>query len=291
MLLIVLAALVAFMAFADRGVAAPVIETPAAREFTCNVGSITPDCLRLQSVEAGCSAAFGLLRVGGSLLDGAAASAVYVSESFAPVPLPAAGWLLVAGLGGLGLFGRRRQDALPTLRPGRGGIEPVATALRGGVRGDIPAPLRAPSLIRGFSLRDRLRDLMLSGEGLRAFAPGRTSPDRPCGGAGMLWAATAERAPPAVEAVERAAGVLPRAVRHGRALDLVDFSARLQGWISSLAARFFRVVDASFAVPALWPVTVAVQRVANQNGSNPHAFRSLHRARLEAAGLAANDLR
>lgn len=268
--LFALAALATFSAIPSVSHAAPVIETQAARELACTVGSVAPECLRTATADDAVSA-FGLLKAGGLLLSSAAASAIHASESIAPVPLPAAGWLLLAGLGGLGLFGRRRQDALPTLRPGHGGIEPVATALRGGVRGDIPAPLRAPSLIRGFSLRDRLRDLMLTGEGLRAFAPGRTSPDRPCGGAGMLWAATAERAPPAVEAVERAAGVLPRAVRHGRAFAVADFPTRLQGWISSLAARFLRVCDASFAVPALRPAFVVTRSAArNQNGSNPH---------------------
>jgi hypothetical protein len=288
--LVALAALATLSAFPGISHAAPVIETQAARELACVAGSVAPECLRTASIDDGVSA-FGLLKAGGLLLSSAAASAIHASESITPVPLPAAGWLLVAGLGSLGLFGRRRQDALPTLRPERGGIEPISAALRGGVRGDMPAPLRTPSLIRGFSLRDRLRDLMLTAEGLTAFAPGRTSPDRPCGGAGMLWDATAERAPPALAAVERAAGVLPRAVRHGRAFAVADFPTRLQGWISSLAARFLRVCDASLAGPAIRPVPVSVQRAANQNGLNPHAIRSLHRAQPGAARPASNDLR
>ncbi len=276
--LFALAALASFSVFPNVSNAAPVIETQAARELACTAGSVAPECLSTASVDDAVSA-FGLLKAGGLLLSSAAASAIHASESIAPVPLPAAGWLLVAGIGGLGLFGRRREGALPTLRPGRGGIEPVATALRGGVRGDMPAPLRAPSLIRGVSLRDRLRDLMLTGEGLRAFAPGRTSPDRPCGGAGMLWAATAERAPPAVAAVERAAGVLPRAVRHGRiaAPSMAEFSTRLQGWIASLVARFSFACD-SMGLMMLAPrlVPIPVRCTTDRRRSSVSADRRSH---------------
>jgi hypothetical protein len=284
--LFALATLFTFAAIPDRSHAAPVIETPAARELACTTGSVAPECLTVASA----TSAFGLIRAGGLLLSGAAVSVIQASESIVPVPLPAAGWLLVAGLGALGLFGRRREGALPTLRPARDGLEPVSTTLRSGVRGDAPAPLRARALIRGFGLRERLRDLMQMGERLRAFAPGRTSPVRPCGGAGMLWAATAERAPPMAAAVDRAPGVLPRAGRHGRIFmsGLNEFSTRMQGWIASLAARFSCAYDPMvFVMPAPRLVPVAVRCTTdNQNGSNPHripqSLRTLNGVRSAA---------
>ncbi|MCU0854766.1 MAG: VPLPA-CTERM sorting domain-containing protein, partial [Rhodobacteraceae bacterium] len=50
-----------------------------------------------------------------------------LQSTTAPVPLPAAGWMLVAGLGALGLF-RRRRDGTPV---------PLRTALRDGARADL----------------------------------------------------------------------------------------------------------------------------------------------------------
>lgn len=47
-----------------------------------------------------------------NVLDTAALGQVYRGVALAPVPLPAAGWLLLSGLGGLGLVGRRRARRL-----------------------------------------------------------------------------------------------------------------------------------------------------------------------------------
>jgi hypothetical protein len=268
--LAVLTVLISLTAFSHRAQAAPVIETEVAREFVCVAGSLAPQCLAL-GAEDTAGAAFGLLKAGGLLLSGAAASAITASESIAPVPLPAAGWLLLAGLGGLGLFGRRRQNALPTLRSSEGGIEPLAGALLGGGYDDMPpAAVRAPALVPSTSFHDRLRALMNLGAGLwQAFAPGRTSPARPCGGAGMLWAATAERAPPMAAAVDGASGVLPRVGRHGRKIELTAFMARTRSWISSGAARLLFVCDALLPHPALRPVPVAVHRAESVRRDGP----------------------
>ncbi len=107
--LFALAALASFSVFPNVSNAAPVSETQAARELACTAGSVALECLSTASVDDAVLA-FGLLKAGGLLLSSATASAIRASESIAPVPLPAAGWLLVAGLGGLGLFGRRRSS-------------------------------------------------------------------------------------------------------------------------------------------------------------------------------------
>lgn len=44
-------------------------------------------------------------------VSGTSADATYDFEKTTPIPLPAAGWLLLAGLGGLGLAGRRKRKA------------------------------------------------------------------------------------------------------------------------------------------------------------------------------------
>jgi hypothetical protein len=127
---------------------------------------------------------------------GGAASAIRFSQAITAVPIPAAGWLLVAGMGALGLIGKRRQDAFPLLRGGRE-LEPLGSALRTSARAmaferSARYPLRQYLRDLIDSFRERTRDA----DHPRAFAPGRASPLRPCGGAGMLWQATAERGPP-----------------------------------------------------------------------------------------------
>ncbi len=74
-----------------------------------------------------------LIGRGGDLLATTAASALRATESITPVPLPAAAWLLAMGLGGLGLMGRRRREALPGLRDGDG-VEPLGASLRNSAR-------------------------------------------------------------------------------------------------------------------------------------------------------------
>jgi hypothetical protein len=112
------------------------------------------------------------------------------SESVAPIPLPAAGWMLLAGLGALGLWGKRRD----------GRVVPLRATLRTSARTDLglrPGPVRLP----GFApFSDLLLDRSAGGRIPHAFAPGRSSPVRPVGGAGHRYAATAERAPPTAAA-------------------------------------------------------------------------------------------
>ena len=45
----------------------------------------------------------------------------------------ATAWLLAMGLGGLGLMGRRRREALPSFRDADG-VEPLAATLRNSAR-------------------------------------------------------------------------------------------------------------------------------------------------------------
>lgn len=44
-------------------------------------------------------------------ISGTSADATYDFQVAAPIPLPAAGWLLLSALGGLGLVARRRRKA------------------------------------------------------------------------------------------------------------------------------------------------------------------------------------
>ena len=264
-LLVLVLAVLATLALAGRGVAAPVIETP---DVVCIAGSLAPECLTTLAEEIPGTAS-GLLHAGGLLLDSVAITAIEARESIAAVPLPAAGWLLVVGFGGLGLFARRRRGALPSLRRTGDGIEPAATTLRGSARIDAPAPRRARLDRRDPDLRDRLRALMLSGEGLCAFAPGDASPDRPCGGAGHRYPPTAGRAPPAA-ANGRAAGVIPSL--RGTRMAFTD-GLRLSRACGAASPALKRASFARIAVgtSANQPAPVAVScENKSKNGSNPH---------------------
>ena len=212
-----------------------------------------------------------LIGRGGDLLAGTASSALRAAESITPVPLPAAAWLLAMGLGGLGLMGRRRREALPGLR-GEDGVEPLAATLRNSARTEAADHRRAPVRLDGFRrLIDAFRDSCLNATRPHAFAPGQSSPRRPNGGAGMLWAATAERGPPEGDATTRVGGVIP-APADAPAFFGHSHSTRPQGWISGLPARFFRALDAALPGPALAPVRVSARPASDntKNGSNPH---------------------
>jgi hypothetical protein len=144
------------------------------------------------------------------------------SETVAPIPLPAAGWMLIAGLGALGLWGKRRD----------GRVVPLRATLRASVRSDPglrPGPVRLP----GFTpFSDLLLDRSAGGRIPHAFAPGRSSPLRPVGGAGHRYAATAERAPPAAAAFVDTPVVADSA-------ESGAFLPRLLGRPIGLAARLF----------------------------------------------------
>jgi hypothetical protein len=156
------------------------------------------------------------------------------SETVAPIPLPAAGWMLIAGLGALGLWGKRRD----------GRVVPLRATLRASARTDPglrPGPVRLPGFV---PLSDLLLDRSAGGRIPHAFAPGRSSPVRPVGGAGHRYAATAERAPPAAAAIVDTPVVADSA-------ESGAFLPRLLG-PEGLAARLFAV-------------TFPVGKPANQN--------------------------
>jgi hypothetical protein len=129
-----------------------------------------------------------VVRIGTSLWNG---TAIRYGESIAPIPLPAAGWLVLAGMGALGLM-RRRADALSGLR----GSEPLGAALRGSALRHAPSEPARPSFLLPPALRRAVRSRLRRRWRTRAFSPGTGSPVRPCGGTGHRCAATAERAPP-----------------------------------------------------------------------------------------------
>jgi hypothetical protein len=127
---------------------------------------------------------------------------LYWAESITAVPLPAAGWLILAGLGALGLARRRRQNSLPTLRSAAGidCLEPLGAALRGsGASEGFTHRNRWGSWVTlpGFiGSRKRFQHLPYRP---RAFGLADVSPAAPSGGAGCRCAGTAERAPPAAD--------------------------------------------------------------------------------------------
>jgi hypothetical protein len=104
----------------------------------------------------------------------------------APIPLPAAGWLLVAGLGALGLFRRRAA-----------GHVPLRTALRECARTEWAPRSDAPA--RHFHAAASIhlwRRSAARSERLTAFPPCRVLLSQFKGRVGMREAASAERAPP-----------------------------------------------------------------------------------------------
>jgi hypothetical protein len=140
-----------------------------------------------------------VVQVGMSLWNG---TAIRYGESIAPIPLPAAGWLVLAGMGALGLMRRRGADALY----GPDGTEPLGTALRGSALRHAPGTPARPSFLLPQALRRAARSCLRRGWQVRAFSPGTCSPVRPCGGAGHRYAATAERAPPRAASVPLISG-------------------------------------------------------------------------------------
>jgi hypothetical protein len=114
--------------------------------------------------------------------------------SIAPIPLPAAGWLVLAGMGALGLMRRRRANARSDSCGAE--IEPLGTALRGSALRHAPAAPARPNFLLPPALRRTAHARLRHRWRALAFSPGTGSPVRPCGGAGHRYAATAERAPP-----------------------------------------------------------------------------------------------
>jgi len=119
-----------------------------------------------------------------------------ITSPVSEVPLPMAGWLLVSALGGLGLFGKRRRDAFPSLRKGAE-LEPLQSALRGSTG---PAAPEAPVVTRRLRPVELLSRLSLGlrmpgGPCAAAFAPECAGLVR-SGGAENRYAIAEDRAPP-----------------------------------------------------------------------------------------------
>lgn len=119
-----------------------------------------------------------------------------ITAPVSEVPLPMAGWLLVSALGGLGLFGKRRRDAFPSLRKGAE-LEPLQSALRGSTG---PAAPEAPVVVRRLRPAELLSRLSLGlrmpgGPCAAAFAPECAGLVR-SGGAENRYAIAEDRAPP-----------------------------------------------------------------------------------------------
>ena len=274
---LLLCAVTLLLGLTIRADAAMVLQDPAAPyKSICSATGPLVEGGCLLDAERAAKPAFALADLdligrGGDLLAGASSSALRAAESITPVPLPAAAWLLAMGLGGLGLIGKRRRDALPSLRDGAE-IEPIGPALRNSTRVEVAAIRRAPTRLGGFRrLIDAFRDSLLNATRPHAFAPGRSSPNRPEGGAGTLWAAVAKRGPPADDATTRVGGVIP-APAGAPAFSGFLISTRPQGRISGLPARFFRALDSTLPGPALVPARVSARPASDntKNGSNPH---------------------
>jgi hypothetical protein len=177
------------LGFAPTASAAPLFEEPTALSVNLSHTDIAAgDSVVLRFM--------GIGAIGASYVRAVSDAAHKLDGSIAPIPAPAAIWLLMAGLGGLGIFRRRRENALPSLRHGAE-IEPAGVALR---CGSVDLSTRAVHVGWRFAPFVRLRALHMAFVGdcsrYQAFANGLSSPVRPCGGAGNLYAATAERAPP-----------------------------------------------------------------------------------------------
>jgi hypothetical protein len=273
--------------------AAPIMEPSSASHATaaCQVGASVVDCVAPIVVDhaTALDAVPGFTIFPEQIARSVAASAARVSETISAVPLPAAGWLLFVSMGGLGLFGKRRKNALPGLRKGadpdqNDGVEPLATALRDSARTDISSGSVKPFLLKGMArLSEALLDCSLTGRCPQAFSPGRSSPDRPHGGAGSLYAATAKRGPPNV--FLNVPGAFPAPEEITEPTRFHPTRTRLQGIFASLAARLSHVrcklialipvSDGFLPVPARRLVLVPVRStLTNQNGSNPHFIRA-----------------
>ncbi len=142
-----------------------------------------------------------VVRIGTSLWDGTALGQV---ATVAPIPLPAAGWLVLAGMGALGLMRRRRAATLADSQGAE--VELLGTALRGSALRHAPGDPARPRFLLPPALRRAARARLRHAWRPRAFSPGTGSPVRPCGGAGHRYAATAERAPPRAAALRPMSG-------------------------------------------------------------------------------------
>ena len=153
-----LTAVAALVLTAVAAAAAPVVEpAPGPACVALEATALACGATTAESLLAGLSALTHLDLT--SFASAASTSAAGLTAAIADVPLPAAGWLLIAGMGGLGLFGKRRRDALPGFRPGAE-LEPLASAHRGSasVERAEPAPAR-PFALRGLArIAAALRD-------------------------------------------------------------------------------------------------------------------------------------
>jgi hypothetical protein len=192
---IALLGLLLLAALPGRAVAAVIPDPGIDLSVFCRIGFVN-DCV--PGAEEASDGAFSPLDFGVALWNGTAAT--LEAPSLAPIPLPAAGWLLLAGLGVLGLVQRRRQarqGALSMHAPRSHGA-----VLRLGGRTDLldtAGGLRRRPVRAHCVFADPFGPAA-PGPAVRVFAPGEASPVRPCGGAGHRYAATAERAPPAPDA-------------------------------------------------------------------------------------------